>query len=1463
MKQTLPPRLVSLVVTGIVLSVLSVFVAGTAVAAPSQSTSASTSRQTTTSSPSSTSKAKTPASKAKTPAAKAKSPTAQGSQAGHGTPACATSSAARYTCFALKRTDVVGAKAMAAGATPAGFGPADIQSAYNLPSTSSAPTVAIVDAYDDPNAESDLAVYRTQYGLPACTTDNGCFTKVAQDGSKNYPQPPPAGDDWVGETSLDLDAVSAACPSCHILLVEADNDLIAANSLPSSVETARTMGAKFISMSWGQGEDGTENSQDEQVFDHPGVVYAASSGDNGYAAGPIYPSTSQYVLSVGGTTLEKAPGTSRGWSESAWDGSGSGCSQDVTKPAWQSDNSACTTRADTDISADADPSSGLAVYDTFGEHGDGWGVVGGTSLSAPLVTSMYALAGDPVPGTDPASYPYDDPARASDINDVTSGANGACTPSQLCQAGTGWDGPTGLGTPNGVSALTSGPHGDITGKVTDAGTGKPVAGVRVTTQDGTRTTTTGADGAYDLVLKPGTYGVTASKYGYGDKSVSDLTVTEDASVTADFALTAEPMHTVSGTVADGSGHGWPMRAKITIDGYPNGPVYSDPYTGHYSVSLPAGNSYTLHASSADLTGYTGTDATVSLADSDVSQDIALKVDTSTCTATGYAYQEDGTTEAFTGWSGKTPQDGWTITDAVGNGQTWSFDNPGSWLTPPGGDEYFANVNSEGYGEGGHQDTSLVSPVIDLTGKDKPEIGFDTEYIYFPDGSSATIDLSLDGGTTWSNVWTPAPGRGVIDHVDVPIPQAAGQSDVRVRFHYIGFWSRSWNVDNVLVGSRACAPQAGGLVAGKVTDTNTGAPLVGAKVASDANDAQSGVTTATPDDTGLDDGYYWLFSSHTGSTGFTVTDGKYTPAKASVDVPADSVVRKDFTLDAGHLTVSSQSLSTSQVLGAAASKSVTFGNDGTAPVHVSLGEEDAGYTAMDTGPEAATPSGAPAMVTRTTTSLGAASRTTAAPTAGPVLRPSAAPAAGPWTSVADYPEPLQDGIVASHNGKVYVAGGYNGSYALQDAYIYDPAAQAWSTIARLPERLEASSAGFIGDTLYVAGGFGDGSGGSTHAYAYHPDTNAWTRLADLPVGVAAAGSAVVDGKLYVIGGCTNGSSCSATSTVSVYDPGSDSWTKAPDYPTAVAWAACGGVSAEVVCAGGYGSSSLTSTYAYAPGGSGWTAKADMPVDAWGAASTSANGKLEVMGGAINGGTAVTNEGFAYDPDTDSWTQLPNSNNAGYRGGAACGIYKVGGSGPGGPTSVVEHLPGYDQCGGDVGWMSEETTGFDVAPGQTVTVKVTTDSATLSQPGTYKGELVVGTDSPYGSAQPVAVTMDVTPPKTWGKITGTVSDSSGAPVGGATVAVCTMYAAGTGKCGPTTYTLKTDGHGHYQLWLDKGFDPLQVIAAEDGYTPQMKIAKVKQGATTTVDFALVKNSAFTQEKEQDFLTAHMHSSTGATT
>jgi N-acetylneuraminic acid mutarotase len=1353
----------------------------------------------------------------------------------------------RFTCLVERRTNVHEPMVLAPDTTPAGYSPADIQSAYDLPPAQGSPLVAIVDAFDDPDAEADLAVYRSQFGLPACTTANGCFQKVAQDGGTDYPAPPPASDDWVSEITLDLDAVSAACPKCRILLVEANTDADT-TSLLTAVNTARTMGAKIISMSWGGLEDGSENTLDSQYFDYPGIVYTASSGDNGYSAGPIWPSTSQYTVSVGGTTLTRAPGTTRGWSEAAWSGAGSGCSQDVTKPSWQSALTACTTRADTDLSADADPNTGLAVYNTYSDSG--WDVYGGTSLAAPLIAASYALAGGPAAGTWPASYPYSAPNQSTDLNDVTSGTTGDCSPSALCTAGADWDGPTGLGTPNGVGALASGPTGDITGAVTDAGTGKPVAGATVTLTGG-YTATTDAGGDYEVGVPPGSYDVTVTHYGYENGTQSDVQVTDGSTETENFALTAEPMNTVSGTVTDGSGHKWPLRAKITISGDPNGPVYSSPYNGTYSVKLPDNASYTLSVSAADLPGYSSTKATVDLGDANVTRDIALQVDQSTCTAPGYAYTDTGATEAFTGWTGNTPEDGWTVTDGIGDGETWRFDDPSGYGPPPGGSGAFAEIYSEGYGLNSQQDTSLVSPVVDLSGVADPEVDFDDEYVG-AQGQTANLDVSLDGGTTWTTVWSPYnvnPG-----YEEIPIPQAAGQSHVEVRFHFTmdGTSGRRWEIDNLLIGAKTCSPVTGGIVDGVVTDANTGGAVNGATVTSDSDSSESGTTGPTTADPTLPDGYYWMFSSHTGSTTFTATEGNYVATTGTATVKASAATRANLDLDAGRLTESSPSLSVSEVLGAAKSKTVTFGNTGTAPVSVSLSGEDAGFTAMGAKATAAVSArGAAPLIVKAATSLAPTARSG---TSARAVTRQAAPEAAPWTDAADYPEAIMDDAVAEYDGRTYVVGGSDGDYPVPDSYVYDPSVGTWTSIAPLPQPLNASSAGFIGGTLYVAGGWNSSGDPVSTLYEYDPGTNTWSQAASLPAAVAAAGTAVVNGKLYVIGGCA-ASACNGSDAVYSYDPGNNSWSQQPDYPAAMAFPACGGVDAKVVCAGGSGASD--STYAYTPGAANWVQEADMPDDAWGAASASANGQLEVVGGAVNNGADVTNEAYSYDPSDNTWSTMPAANNATYRGGATCGIYKVGGS-TGGfqPVPFSENLPGYDQCGGTVSWMSMDDTRFTVAPGATVKVTVTADSSVVSQPGAYAADVVADASTPYPSLAPVSVTMSVTPPGTWGKITGTVSDSSGSPVPGATVAICTMYSTQTGLCGPQTYTLKTTGSGQYQLWLNKGFNPLEIIAAEDGYTPVMKIAKITKGGTTTVNFTLASSSSASQAEVQRFVADRLH-------
>jgi subtilase family serine protease len=360
------------------------------------------------------------------------------------TPSCAAVTTPDVMrCFALRRTDLKAVRSLAAAATPSGLGPSDLTSAYQLPAGGSGATVAIVDAYDDPNAESDLATYRSQYGLPACTTANGCFRKV--NGSGQTSPLPTKDSGWAGEISLDVDMVSAVCPGCHILLVEAAsaND----DSLFGAINTAVSLGAKYVSNSWGGGESSNETTYDSSYLNHPGVAITVSSGDDG--TGAEYPASSRYVTAVGGTSLSRSASSSRGWVEKAWSDAGSGCSAYETKPTWQTVTTNCSRRAEADVSAVADPATGVAVYQTYGASG--WSVYGGTSASSPIIASVYALAGTPGASDYPASYPY---SHTTSLNDVTSGSNGSCG-APICAAGSGWDGPTGVGTPNGVSAFSS------------------------------------------------------------------------------------------------------------------------------------------------------------------------------------------------------------------------------------------------------------------------------------------------------------------------------------------------------------------------------------------------------------------------------------------------------------------------------------------------------------------------------------------------------------------------------------------------------------------------------------------------------------------------------------------------------------------------------------------------------------------------------------------------------------------------------------------------------------------------------------------------------------------------------------------------------------------------------------------------------------------------------------------------
>jgi len=390
-------------------------------------------------------------------------------------------------------------------AAPIGLGPPDLQAAYAINpariATTAKPTIAIVDAYGYPKLEADLAVYRQQYGLPPCTIANGCLKIVNQQGqTTNLPPAPPTTDDWTIETALDVDMASAACPLCNLLVVQATDNT--GDGLYIGQNTAASLGATVISDSWGGPEVPNQAqayaTQDMTYFNHPNVAIFVAAGDNGYndsivpvdaqgrptrPTGPDYPATSRFTIAVGATRLVRDATTTRGWRETAWavtqlqaggidltkGAGGSACSLSSPKPAYQT-ASPCQFKATADIAAVGDPRTGVSVYNTNNTN-PGWISVGGTSASAPFVAAIFAATGN---GTQTSGAFI--AANAAKLWDVTSGTNGTCPQQLLCNAATGWDGPTGFGTPNVAAFLPPPVGGTGSGSGSGSGTGSDGTG---------------------------------------------------------------------------------------------------------------------------------------------------------------------------------------------------------------------------------------------------------------------------------------------------------------------------------------------------------------------------------------------------------------------------------------------------------------------------------------------------------------------------------------------------------------------------------------------------------------------------------------------------------------------------------------------------------------------------------------------------------------------------------------------------------------------------------------------------------------------------------------------------------------------------------------------------------------------------------------------------------------------------
>lgn len=352
-------------------------------------------------------------------------------------PVCPTEKDGEYRCFSRVIVDQTGSPLQTLN--PIGFSPANFLSAYKLSGkTGTIKTIAIIDAFNDPNIYADLTKYSKQFGLPVlprCGTTTPCFRKVNQRGGTKYPV---SDVGWGLEISLDVEIAHAICQNCNILLVEADSNSF--NDLAAAFDRAKIMGADVISNSYGANEFLGEKSFDSH-YNVKGKAITFSSGDSGY--GTSYPAASPYVTAVGGTSLKINP-----YSEIVWSGAGSGCSKYESKPSFQKD-AKCLKRTIADVSADADPATGAAVYDSFGFSG--WLQVGGTSLSAPLIAGVYALGGG-FSGYG-NSIPYARYNPGVNLHDVKSGSNGFCGGTYLCTGKPGYDGPTGLGTPISIGAF--------------------------------------------------------------------------------------------------------------------------------------------------------------------------------------------------------------------------------------------------------------------------------------------------------------------------------------------------------------------------------------------------------------------------------------------------------------------------------------------------------------------------------------------------------------------------------------------------------------------------------------------------------------------------------------------------------------------------------------------------------------------------------------------------------------------------------------------------------------------------------------------------------------------------------------------------------------------------------------------------------------------------------------------------